>query len=55
MSNMNKDKAMAAILKLREAMSAVRECGTDVECWIVKDISLHIEELQNEIRGEEYE
>ena len=52
---MNEDKAKIAILRLREAEKAVRECGTDAECWIVKDISLHIEELQNEIRGKEYE
>lgn len=52
---MDKEKGKAAIFALRKAASAVRECNTVAECWIVKDLKLHIEELQNEIGGIEYD
>jgi hypothetical protein len=52
---MDKESAKIAILELRKAIKAVRECDTVAECWIVKDLELHIEELQNEIGGNEYE
>lgn len=54
-NKMDKEKAKVAIAELRKAMKAVKECKTDVECWIVKDLCMHIEELQNEIGGNEYE
>lgn len=46
---MDKECGKLAILELRKAIKAVRKCNTDAECWIVGDLNLHIEELQNEI------
>lgn len=46
---MDKECGKLAILELRKAIKAVRNCNTVAECWIVKDLNLHIEELQNEI------
>ena len=52
---MDIEKGKAAIFALRKAASAVRECNTVAECWIVKDLDLHIGELQNEIGGIEHD
>jgi len=46
---MDKEKAKVAIVEIRKAIKAVKECGADSECWIVKDMEFHITELQNEI------
>jgi len=54
-TKMDKEKGKAAIFALRIAVSAVRECKTVAECWITKDLQMHIEEIQNEIRGIEYD
>lgn len=54
-TKMDKDKGKVAILKLREAVKFVRECGADSGDWIIRDIGLHIEELQNEIGGHEHD
>ena len=51
----DKEKTKVAILEIRKAIKAVREYRADSECWIVKDMHLHIEELQNEIGGNEHE
>ena len=52
---MDKEKVKVAILEIRKAIKAVIACGCDSECWIVKDMKFHIEELQNEIGGYGYE
>ncbi len=44
-------KGRMAILRLREARKAVRESGAEVGCWIVKDLEMHIGELQKEVKA----
>lgn len=54
-TKMDRTGVCVAIFRLREAMKAVSVCGADAGVWIVGDLGLHIEELQEEIGGIEYE
>ena len=47
----DKEMGNLAIFRLREARKAVLESGAYAECWITKDLEMHIKGLQRELEG----